>query len=95
MFVTMLRRLSASRWLLAPHVLRPSRHTVSVYSSIDKHRTNPILGRNTVKSCSDTELFPRAMTSVTRSCHGLAPLHGPLSKRATATLAPTYTFPLD
>ena len=49
MFVTMLRRLSASRWLLAPHVLRPSRHTVSVYSSIDKHRTNPILGRNTVK----------------------------------------------
>jgi hypothetical protein len=25
--------------------------------------------------CSNTELFPRAMTSVTRSCHGLAPLH--------------------
>ena len=32
---------------------------------------------------------------MTRLCHGLAPLHGPLSKRATATLAPTYTFPLD
>jgi hypothetical protein len=68
----------------------------SVYSEHwNGDRTTTIIDGTPQIHCSDLELLPCARTSVTRSCHGLAPLHVPLSKRATATLAPIYTFPRD
>ena len=88
-FAAMFRRSS-------PPVLSPCVSTRVFTLSIEtRDRTTTIIDGTPQIHCSDLELLPCARTSVTRLCHGLAPLHGPLSKRATATLAPTYTFPLD
>jgi hypothetical protein len=50
---------------------------------------------NTLFRSRITPLCQDVRDTIMVQCHGLAPLHGPLSKRANATLAPIYTFPLD
>ena len=93
--------LITCNWMIlhsSPPVLSPYVSTRVFTPSIETGISCQKIVRNILNtpqlSCSILEPFSCAMTSVTRSCHSLAPLHGPLFRQGTTTIDPFDTCPL-